>query len=137
MKNSKKIQIPLYNKKGFSLIELMFSVGILSFVLVGMVAIFILAATLSNVAGEKTLILSQCQNKIEEIRNHDFDNILTDYASGGTPGDTFNLELLNGTGDIYIDSTNSELLILNLTASWENKPGRSSSVSIVSMLTKR
>lgn len=112
------------NKRGFSLLELMFVIAILVVVIAGMIRLFIYTSTQVDIAGRKTIALSQAQNKLEEIRNHDFDLITADYGSGGTPGNTFDLSLINGKGVIYINSSNSELLTLEIVVSWRNKYNR-------------
>lgn len=112
------------SNQGFSLIELMFVLGILVTTIAGMVRLFMFCSIQADIAGNKTIAISQAQNKLEEIRNHSFDLIATDYASGGTPGNTFNLSLINGVGRIYIDSSNSELLTLEVVVSWANKHNR-------------
>lgn len=104
--------------------ELMFVAAILVVVIAGMIRLFIFTSTQVDIAGRKTIALSQAQNKLEEIRNHTYSTIAADYASGGTPGNTFNLSLINGKGVIYIDSSNSELLTVEIVVSWQNKYNR-------------
>ena len=60
---------------------------------------------------------------MEEIRNHDFNAIAVDYASGGTPGNTFALTSLNGTGTITTSQVggSSELLQIQVDVAWQNK----------------
>jgi len=107
------------NKQGFTLLELMFVISILVVVISGMIRLFIFTSTQVDIAGRKTIAISQAQNKLEEIRNHDFDLIATDYAST-----SFNLSLIDGKGVIYIDSSNAELLTLEIVVSWRNKYNR-------------
>lgn len=99
--------------------ELMFVAAILVVVIAGMIRLFIFTSTQVDIAGRKTIALSQAQNKLEEIRNHDFDLIAADYTSA-----TFDLTLINGKGVVYIDSSNSELLTVEIVVSWLNKYNR-------------
>ena len=110
--------------QGFTLLELMFAVAILVTVVGGMVRLFVFTSTQADIAGRKTIAVSEAQTKLEEIRNVDFDLITTNYGSGGTPGNTFDLSLIDGKGIIYIDSSNAELLVLEVVISWNNKYNR-------------
>ena len=116
--------------------ELLFVVGILAFVLVSMISIFILAPTLSELAGSKSAVLVEGQNKIEEIRNHNFNAIVNDFST--SPGNSFTLDLVDGTGSIYVDNSNTDLLEVEVTLSWEDKFNRTPApVTIKSMVTKK
>lgn len=112
------------SKNGFTLVEIVFVVGILSFVIISLIQVLIYTSTQAEMAGNKTAAVMEAQNKIEEIRNHAYSQIVTDYGSGGTPGNTFALTLLNGMGIIYIDSSNSGLLVIEVVISWQNKYNR-------------
>lgn len=114
----------LKTSKGFTLIELLIAVLILGFVLTGLIQVFIQCSVLTDLAHNKTTVMSEAQGKMEEIRNHTFDSVVTDYASGGSEGNTFSLSQLNGMGTIYIDDTNPDLLEVKIVVSWENKDGR-------------
>lgn len=111
-------------KQGFTLLELMFAVAILVTVVSGMVRLFVFTSTQADIAGRKTIAVSEAQTKLEEIRNTDYSLITTNYGSGGTPGNTFDLSLIDGKGVIYIDSSNAELLVLEVVVSWNNKYNR-------------
>lgn len=112
------------SESGFTLAELMIVVAILATVFTGMIQMFIQTSALANLSGNKTIALSEAQSKIEEIRSHAYDQIVTDYSSGGTPGNIFDLSLLNGKGIIYIDNSNAELLVLEVVICWLDKYGR-------------
>ena len=112
------------SKNGFTLIELLIVASILSVVIAGIINLYIYTSVAAQLAGNKTLAVSEAQSKIEEIRNHTFDDITVDYTSGGTPGNTFSLSQLNGIGVIYIDSSNAELLEIEVIVSWQDKYNR-------------
>lgn len=109
---------------GFTLVELIITASILAIVIGGLVRLFMFTSVLGEIAGNKTTAISEAQTKLEEIRNHDFQQISTDYAAGGTPGNIFNLTLLDGKGAIYIASTTPELLTIKIAISWKNKYNR-------------
>jgi len=110
--------------EGFSLVEMLLVVGILAVVITGLMRLFIHCSVLSEMSGNKTLVLGEAQATMEEIRDHDYNSIVTDYSLGGDPGNTFDLTHLNGKGIIYIDSTNADLLEIKIVVSWENKYNR-------------
>jgi hypothetical protein len=112
------------NKKGFSLAELLVTVGILVTVIVILLQLFIYNSVLAELSGNMGNVLTDAQSKIEEIRNSDYSVITTNYGSGGTPGNTFDLSQGQGKGVIYIDSSNSSLLQVTVVICWRNKDGR-------------
>lgn len=70
------------------------------------------------------MALINAQSKLEEMRNESFSLITTNYGSGGTPGNTFDMSPGTGKGVIYIDSSNSNLLAVTISISWRNQNGR-------------
>jgi prepilin-type N-terminal cleavage/methylation domain-containing protein len=127
------------SRRGFTLVEVMISVGVLAFVIVGLLQLFVYCSTLADAAGNMTLAVNEAQTKMEEIRDHDFDSIAADYASGGTPGNTFTLSGPSGTGTITVSQVegSSQLLQVQIGASWQNKDGRSASTTLISYIAKR
>ncbi|MCQ9208039.1 MAG: prepilin-type N-terminal cleavage/methylation domain-containing protein [Omnitrophica bacterium] len=109
---------------GFTLIELMFTAGVMAVVLGGLLQLFIYCMNLGELSGNTTVATAQAQSKLEEIRNHNFADIVTDYSLGGTVGNTFTLTNLDGMGVIYIDDTNAELLEIEIAVSFRTRPNR-------------
>lgn len=126
-------------RQGFTLVEVLIAVGILAVVIVGLLQLFVYCSNLAEAAGNTTLAINEAQNKMEEIRNHDFSTITIDYASGGTPGNTFTLTSLNGTGTITTSQFDgsSELLQIQIDASWQNKNGRNFSTALTGFIAQR
>jgi hypothetical protein len=114
----------LDDNHGISLTEILICAGILVVVLTGMFRLFIYSTELNDMSRNVTVAMSEVQGKMEEIRNHDFNLITTDYISGGTPGDKFNLAQVAGIGVITIDAGNSKLLKFRIVACWRNQNGR-------------
>ena len=112
------------NEKGFSLVELLVTIAILSIVVVGVMKVFIYATSLSEIARNQTIAVSEAKSKIEEMRNYTFSSLAADYGSGGTPGNTFDLTEIIGKGVVYIDSSNANLLEIKVVVSWQNQDGR-------------
>lgn len=114
-------------RKGFTLLELLVSVVILVLVLVVLLQLYLYWFNLSEAAASFFYAASQTQEKLEEIRNHgfyDFDSIAVDYGSGGSPGNIFHLQHGNATGVIYVNSTNPELLEIEIVTSLQTTIGR-------------
>ena len=111
---------PLNNQKAFTLIEILVVMGILVVVLIGLVRLFFYCSSLAETAGNQTIALTEAQNKMEEIRAHSYSLITTDYASSGSPGNTFNVTAPVGKGVIYIDSSNADLLKITIVVCWKN-----------------
>ena len=113
---------------GVTFVELLITTAILAVIIIGCLQLFIYSATQAEMTGNLTAAVAEAQSKIEEIRNHNYSAIAADYASGGTPGNTFNLTQLTGKGIIYIDSANapchSELLCVEIDVSWRNRYNR-------------
>ncbi len=111
-------------KQGFTLVELLVVVSILAIVILGLIETFLVGAILSDLSNRKTIAFGEAQDKLEEILNHNYDLITTDYASGGTPGNTFNLSQITGKGAITIDSSTATLLKIDVVVSFQCKDGR-------------
>ena len=107
------------NYKSFTLVELLLAVIILGFTLTGLLKVFIQCSVLSELARNKTVVMSEIQGKMEEIRNSDYSLIVTDYDE--VP---FYSSQLNATCVSLVDDTNAELLEIKIVASWKNKYGR-------------
>ncbi len=121
------------NKSGFTLIELMIGAAVLIIALVGLLATYTGSFNLNETARNLTIAMNVNQEKLEEIRNHDFDSIVTDYSSGGSPGDTFSPSLLDGSGiievindgsDVPAGVTSPDLIQVTITISWRQKGNR-------------
>ena len=125
--------------KGFTLVEVLIAIGILAVVIVGLLQLFVYCSRLAEAAGNTTIAVNEAQNKLEEIRNHDFNDIAVDYASGGTPGNTFALTSLTGTGTITTSQVggSSELLQIQIDVNWQNKSGRSLSSTLTGLIAGR
>jgi prepilin-type N-terminal cleavage/methylation domain-containing protein len=112
---------------GFTLVELLIAVLILGFTLTGLIRVFLLCNKLAGIAQEKTAVMSLLQGKMEEIRDEKYDNIATNYASGGAPGDIFSLSPFDGMGVIYMQqftAGDTDLLVIKIVGSWEMGDGR-------------
>ena len=121
----------LNKRSGFSLLELVVVVAIIAVVIPGMMQLFISATDLSDISGSKSAAMAEVYTKMEEIRSHEFDLIATDYASGGTPGNSFDSMILSGgKGMIFVDddldndSIKDDILEVRVVMSWLDGRGR-------------
>ena len=127
------------DQQGFTLAEVLIAVGILAVVIMGLLQLFVYCSNLAEAAGNTTLAINEAQNKMEEIRNHDFSTIAIDYASGETPGNTFTLTSLSGTGTITTSQVGGspELLQVQIDVVWQNKNGRNFSTALTGLIAER
>lgn len=109
---------------GFTLVEMLVSAGILTLMMVSVLRTFFYYSDLVDMSQALTLATAQAQSKLDEIRNSSYSLITTDYALGGTPGNTFNLSQMTGQGVIFIDASNTNLLQVETTVSFRLKNGR-------------
>jgi len=78
--------------------------------------------------------MSGAQAKIEEIYSHDFNNVASDYAAGGTPGDN---DMISGWSALHsrivslVDNgldhdglTCSDLIQVTVSVCWKERGGR-------------
>lgn len=113
----------LTNHSGFTLVEVMLVTGIMVFVLVSMLSLFIHTTVLAEMSGNKTLAVAAAQTKIEEIRQYGYDNIAVDYALGGDPGNTFVPAGPEGIGLVTIGGT-AELRSIDVRVFWKDRYDR-------------
>ncbi len=109
---------------GFTLIEVMITLGIMVIALAGLLHLFAYCLSLGESSRNMTLAMARAQGVMEDIRNHDFARIAVDYAPGGTPGNVFNLTQPEATGVIYITALDPQLLRVKIEVSWREKAHR-------------
>lgn len=113
-----------YHLKGFFLIEIMIVIAVLVIVLVGYLQLSIVCFGLAETTKNITIAISEIQSQLDQIRNYNYSNIVSDYSQGGSPGDIFSLSQLDGVGIISLNNSNPELLEVEITACWQEKGRR-------------
>lgn len=98
--------------------------GVLAIVILGLVQTFLTCSLLADLASRKTISLEQAQDKLEEILNSNFDTIVTDYASGATPGDQFNLTTISGKGVITASTYATNVVSVDVVVCFQLRNGR-------------
>jgi Tfp pilus assembly protein PilV len=106
---------------GFTLLELMLAAGVLIVAISGLIAAFIGCYCLNETARNLTFATMGAQEKLEEIRNHNFYKIYQDYYNGSTFGVT---GIAEAKGRVDVDNTNPDLLEITVTICWKQVGGR-------------
>jgi prepilin-type N-terminal cleavage/methylation domain-containing protein len=127
--------------RGFSLVELIFALGIIAVVLFALISMILHTMNTKESMREQLVAKQAAVSKVEEIRAHKFAEILTRF---GPPNNTFNVPGLTkidnlpskqGLGTITIDSSNLNILDVTVTLDWKGARG-ASSYSVRSVITK-
>ena len=114
--------IKLRQKSGFTLFELVIAVAILVVAITGILATFAKFIALNEDARSLTIALTSCQDKMEEIRNSNFDTVFANYNGTSFNPDGFTLN--EAKGAIYVDNTNPKLLEIYMSVSWRGTSNR-------------
>lgn len=125
------------NKSAFTLAELLVAVFVLSIVITSFLSVMVVSSMLLSVSESQSLALGNAQSKMEEIRNVEFDSILSTYN-----GDTFTPgEPSGSSGSITVAEVGSddasELLKVDITISWQNRDGRNLTNSLSSLIANK
>ena len=85
-------------KKGFTLIEVLVSMGVLAVAILGILAAYNASLVLARESEGYLLATESAQMKLEEMRGHNWDTMVADYSLNGNPGNTFVPAGMIGTG---------------------------------------
>lgn len=125
------------HKRGFSLLELIIAIGVLAIGLVGVLQIFPVGLRASRHSGMITKAAFLAQNKMEEIKMQDFEEI-ADFSPeiplSGTDGD-FDWEIF--IDEVELDGVESDENIrkVSITISWLER-NRKRSKDFVTYVTR-
>ena len=98
---------------GFTLVELLVSVAILTFALCGILVTYSSCVTLVKTSKNVNSATNAAQAVIEEIRTYLFDDI------AGYDGTSYPVtDIPEGRGVVYVDDTNPELLEVRTSVCW-------------------
>ncbi len=109
-------------RKGFTLLELVITTGILIFALCGILATYIACLELSETTKNSNLALNSASRVLEEIRSAPFLSIFSSYN-----GYTFQVSGMPGNsslGRVVIDDTDPALLNVNIGVCWRQKASK-------------
>lgn len=105
--------------KGLTLPELLITTVILLPLFMGTILSFIKCMELSEMARHSSMAVLACKNKMAEIENTAFAQVHSTFNNT-----TFTAPDLNGTGVVYIDDSNPDLLEITASFSWRERTGR-------------
>ncbi len=102
------------NQKGFTLVEVLLSTGILTFALCSVLMVYISCSALMATSKNINIATNAALGLMEEIRGSAFPRIVDDYH-----GLLFVLnDIPTSRGIVYVDDTNSELLVVTISVCW-------------------
>ncbi len=119
MKFRKRIlRNPFFDKKAFTLVELMVAAVLMIIAFVGILTAYIRCIELSEMSRNSSIALNGCKNVMEQIKNTTFTDIENDFDQV-----TFTIAGLNGIGVSYVDPSNPDLLSVKVAFCWRQKNG--------------
>lgn len=116
-------QVLKLSHAGVSLAEVLVCVLIFGMAALGLFRLFLYCSQQADLARNMTLAMTEAQDKLEEIRNHPFNQIPADYGTGSA-GEEFDLSLVTGKGVVSINTNNPKLLKVRVVVCWQNQNGR-------------
>ncbi len=136
------LQRPGRGRRGLSLVELMFALGIIAVALMGIMSMILTSSQNKERMRELMVAKEAAALKIEEIKSQQFAQITTLYAS---PNNLFNVAGLSdpsntaggqrGRGEIRILTTNPNLLDITVAINWSGA-AKNGSYSMRSLYSK-
>lgn len=118
-------------EQGVTLVEVMISVLILSFVTVGTLAMFAKCSLFAGSIKEHSIVNNGLNERMEEIRNMAF-SAITNLGSSSTFTATGFTELSNPTGTVTVDDpfTDDDIKRVTVTVTWDTRQGRAMTKSM-------
>ena len=105
---------------GFTLPEVLVAALVTIIAFVGILYTYARYIELDEVARNTSIVLQAAQNKIESIKNTDYDQI-----AGTFNNQTFTVAgITNNKGVVTIDSTNPKLMLITVTVCWKQNNNR-------------
>jgi prepilin-type N-terminal cleavage/methylation domain-containing protein len=100
--------------QGFTLPELMVAAMVTIIAFLGILYTYARYLELDELSRNTAIALQTSQNKIEAIKNTQFDQIVATFNN-----QTFTSSGINGRGAVTIDSTNPKLMLITVTFCWK------------------
>lgn len=114
--------MPKHKKRstqGFTLPELMVAAMVTIISFLGILYTYVRYLELDEISRNTGIALQASQNKIEAIKNTQFDQIFATYNNH-----TFLFSGINGRGSVRVDDTNPKLMLVTVTFCWRQSNGR-------------
>ncbi|MEK6715594.1 MAG: prepilin-type N-terminal cleavage/methylation domain-containing protein [Candidatus Omnitrophota bacterium] len=109
-------------KTGFTLIEIVIAMLVVFIAVIGLLAAYASSFELVETARNTTYALNEAQEKVEELRGHNFFDIFDDYANTNFTVD--GIAAGNSNGLVEVGNTNPGLLLVTVTVCWRQRSGR-------------
>ena len=109
-------------KKGFTLLELVITAGILIFALCGLLASYVACLELNETTKNSNLALNAAMAVLEEIRSAPFLSIFSNY--NGYTFQVAGMSADSSLGQAFIDNTNPGLLNVTIGVCWRQKSSK-------------
>lgn len=116
------IQSP--KNKAVSMIELVVVIGVAAVFSSIMLKWFIVMDETSQVSMGQLTAIREADTILEDMKVLSNADVVANYSSGGNPGNLILLTLLDGQAQVEIDSSNFDLLEVNIYLHWRDKNGR-------------
>lgn len=106
------------SSKGFTLAELLIATVVFILAFLGLLGSYLKAMELSEMSRNSSTAVLAVKNRLEQIKNTTFNQILATYNNA-----TFNFAGINGIGVSYVSSVNPNLLLVTISFCWRQKSG--------------
>ena len=110
---------PALNAKAQTMVELLVATGVFLIAVVAIIYSYITCLALQDLGRNISLTTAAVKNEMETIKNTTFSTIFATYNN-----QTFTTPGVNGTGTIYVNNSNANLLVVTIEFSWTQPNGR-------------
>jgi prepilin-type N-terminal cleavage/methylation domain-containing protein len=123
------------NSEGFTLVEVLAAVFVLAIAMVGVMGVFVNATILMDHVKNVSIASNLVSERIEIIRNVNYDNLLDMDGAFESPGME---ELPNASGLLELEDpfNDDNIRKVNVTISWTTDQGRSADVTMSTYVTR-
>ncbi len=134
MPQQNKIKYLFRSEQGVTFVEMLFSVFILSIVIVGTIALFAKCDVFATEIKEHAIVKSALNERMEEVRAMGYSSITSLSSTFTSAGFT---QLHNASGSATVDDPFSDTNIrrVTLTVSWSSPQGKSLTKSLAAYFT--
>lgn len=109
-----------HTKEGFTLPELMVAAMITIIAFLGILYTYARYLELDELSRNTSIALQASQNKLESIKNTDFDQIFATYNNQ----QFVSTGITNGRGVVWVNDANPKLMIITVTFCWRQSNNR-------------
>lgn len=116
-------------KSGFTLVEILFSMLILTTLLMGILSLSVYCLNMQETSKNTTNVLNQMRATMEEIKAQDFNTVVNNYSNAVTVplvgiNGTMTIQIVKDGASTFVSGSNNSLIIVRITTNWTQKSGR-------------